>query len=110
MPHNGECVLGWNFAIMTVEPATFALAETIRVEECHTLDQFIRSAGDRPIILDGQQVKKFGGQAAQLIAAHQNMRRDTETRIAISNPSDALTSALATLGLSHLQDKDRETA
>jgi hypothetical protein len=95
---------------MTAEPATFELPETIKVEECYTLDQFIRSADDRPIVLNGQRVKKFGGQAAQLIAAHRNVRHGTETQIAIANPSDALRSALATLALSYLLDDDRETA
>ena len=107
MPHNGECVFGWNFAIMTAEPAIFALPEAIKIEECHTLDQFIRSAADRAVVLDGQRVKKFSGLAAQLIAAHQSVRQGTDAKVSLILPSQALTDALAALDLTCLLDGDR---
>lgn len=107
MPRNGERALGWNIAIMTAEMATYVLPETVKVEECHALDQFIRSRADCAIQLQGHKVQKFGGLAAQLIAAHQQIRHDTENQISLINPSDALSSSLATLGLGHLLGNER---
>lgn len=92
---------------MTAESVTFELPETIKVEECHTLDEFIRSAADRAIVLDGHRVRKFSGLAAQLIAAHQGTRHEANVRMSITLPSQALTDALATLDLSHLLHGDR---
>ena len=71
---------------MTAESVTFELPETIKVEECHTLDEFIRSAADRAIVLDGHRVRKFSGLAAQLIAAHQGTRHEANVRI-VHHPS-----------------------
>lgn len=95
---------------MTAEPAIYELPETTKIEECYTLDQFIRSAGDRAIVIDGQRVQRFSGLAAQLIAAHQGIRKDTGAVISVIQPSQALIEALQILGLSHLLDLDRRTA
>ncbi|WP_375254830.1 hypothetical protein [Yoonia sp.] len=84
---------------MTADPAIYALPQTMRVEECHALDQFLRQNGDQAIRIDGHQVEKIGGLAAQLIVAHQNLRGDAAP-ISITTPSSALTEAMGILGLS----------
>lgn len=84
---------------MTADPVLYALPQTLRVEECHALDQFIRKHGDQPVHLNGQNVEKLGGLAAQLIVAHQSFR-DEGSAIKVVNPSAALIDAMAILDLS----------
>lgn len=90
---------------MTVEPATYQLPENMRVEDCVALDQFLRDAADRPVQLDAAQTAKFGGLAAQVIAAHQKIRAGGGATLVIDAPSDGLHAALNTLGLVALLDQ-----
>lgn len=92
---------------MTAEPVVFDLPETMRVEECHALDQFIRGTPDCTIYLSGQHVKKFSGLGAQTAAAHNRMRQQDGQAVQIINPSEVLIDALAMLGLSDLLLNDR---
>jgi hypothetical protein len=55
-------------AIMTAEPMVFKLPETMKIEECLPLDQFIRTTPDCTIHLDGLNVQEFSGLAAQTAA------------------------------------------
>ena len=92
---------------MTAEPVVFDLPETMKVEECHALDQFIRGTPDCTIYLCGRHVKKFSGLGAQTAAAHNHMRQQDGQAIRIIDPSDTLINALAMLGLSDLLLYDR---
>jgi anti-anti-sigma regulatory factor len=78
----------------------------MRAEDCHKLDQFIRDAPNQPIVIDGQNVEKFSGLGAQLIAAHQSYRSD-EHLLTVSNPSAALSNALEILGLAQILNTGR---
>lgn len=92
---------------MTAEPVTFDLPETMKVEECHALDQFLRATPDCTIHLNGQNVQKFGGLAAQTVAAHQRFRQQDSHAIHFVSPSEALVNALTLLGLGELLNGDR---
>ena len=92
---------------MTAEPVVFDLPETMKVEECHALDQFIRGTPDCTIYLSGRHVKKFSGLGAQTAAAHNHMRQQDGQAVRIIDPSDTLINALVMLGLSDLLLDDR---
>ena len=83
---------------MPVDTMTFDLPSAMRTEDCEALDVFLRKNAARPVRLNGAEVRKFSGQAAQVIAAHQKFRHGTPLLV-IDTPSPALEEALTLLDL-----------
>ncbi|MGJ8623647.1 MAG: hypothetical protein ACSHW1_12810 [Yoonia sp.] len=83
----------------------YALPEILRMEECTALDTFLRDHADQPVQLDGQQVQKLGGLAAQAIVAHLTIRAEGAATLELCNTSDAMRDAFALLGLSAFLDQ-----
>lgn len=90
---------------MTAEPATYELPENMRVEDCAALDQFLRDTNDRAVRINAAHTVKFGGLAAQTIAAHQKIRGAGDTALTIDAPSEGMRNALTMMGLDALLDQ-----
>jgi hypothetical protein len=84
---------------MTDGIACFELPAAIRTDDCIALHAYLCDKVSEPRVVCGSAVKKFSGQAAQLLAAHHKVRCETAGPLTIKDPSDALLAALATLAL-----------
>lgn len=88
--------------IMSENNDTFMLPELIRMEDCDAIDAFLRSCEGKTAQLEGGNVRKCGGMAAQLILAHQGFYRAQGKDVTVTAPSAELAAALNTLGLGRI--------
>ena len=84
---------------MPDDSTIFALPAVMRTEDSISLHTFLSAHHDEPVTLDGSQVQKFTGLAAQVIAAHLKWRVGTDNRITLSNESVAVKEAMTQLDL-----------
>jgi len=84
---------------MPEDTDTFSLPAVIKMEDCDAIDAFLRNCEGAKIQLDGENVQKLGGMAAQLILAHQVFHRAQGRDLTVTVPSAELAAALDTMGL-----------